>query len=60
MLHLDLVVTPPPPDEPVRDVITPVAVEEWSEEPPAFEYKQVTFHRSDSDPPPTIDVDHPD
>jgi hypothetical protein len=57
MLHLDLTVTPPDPDAGVPEVITPVSTE-WRQAPPALEYQQVTFHRSDAEPPPTIDVVH--
>jgi hypothetical protein len=57
MLHLDLTVTPPEPGTGVEDVITPVS-REWKQAPPALEYEQVTFHRSDAEPPPTMKVDH--
>jgi hypothetical protein len=58
MLHLDLVVTPPPPDKGGTKVITWVPVE-WRAESPAFEYQQVQIRRADADPPPIMDVDHP-
>jgi hypothetical protein len=58
MLHLDLVVTPPAPDTPVIEVRTPESAE-WRQSPPALEYTDVEFHRSDADPPPTIKVEHP-
>jgi hypothetical protein len=58
MLHLDLIVTPPPPGTPVQEVLTPEEVE-WREAPPALEYEEVEFRRSDSDPPPIMKVDHP-
>jgi hypothetical protein len=38
--------------------MTLVDIDEWREEPPAAEYEQVEFHRSDGTPPPTIDVEH--
>lgn len=57
ILHLNLVVTPPPPNKIVRPVVTPVPVD-WRAAPPAFEYEEVEFHRADSAPPPKMKVDH--
>jgi len=59
MLHLDLTVTPPPSGTPVEEVITPVS-REWKQAPPALEYKEVSFHRSDADAPPPMKVEHPE
>jgi len=56
ILHLDLVVMAPGGTEP--EVMTWIDIDEWMQAPPAREYQQVQFHRSDRDPPPIIDVDH--
>lgn len=60
MLHLDLVLTPPPEGSAVPEVLTPCPVE-WSVEAPALEYDQVEFHvvGTDDEPPAVIKVDHP-
>jgi len=60
MLSLDLLLTEPPPDTPVMDVLTPCPVE-WSVDDPAIEYQQVQFRvrGSEDEPPPTIEVVHP-
>jgi hypothetical protein len=58
MLHLDLVVTPPSPEQGARAVVTWVPVE-WRAKSPTIEYQQVKIHRADASAPPTLDVDHP-
>jgi hypothetical protein len=61
MLHLNLVLTPP--DQGALDVVQWIEVDEWREESPALEYKEVEFHVSDPDyspPPPVIEVQHPE
>lgn len=60
MLRLDLVITPPPDGTAVTEVLTPVPVE-WSDADPQIEYLQVQFDvvGTDDEPPPIIDVEHP-
>jgi hypothetical protein len=41
------------------EVMTLVDIDEWRQQPPAHEYEQVEFHRSDAKPPPIISVEHP-
>jgi hypothetical protein len=60
MLTLDLVLTAPPEGTAVPEVLTPVSVE-WSVDDPPTEYRQVQFKvvGTDDEPPPVIDVEHP-
>ncbi len=61
MLSLDLVLQRPDGDA-VPEVLTPCDVE-WSADDPAIEYEQVQFRvvgGTDDDPPPVIDVEHPE
>jgi hypothetical protein len=57
LLHLDLVLTRPKGG--AAEVMTLVDIDEWRQQPPAHEYEQVEFHRSDAKPPPIISVEHP-
>ena len=61
MLVLNLVITPPEEGAVTTDALTPVEVE-WSVDDPQIEYEQVEFRvvGSDDDPPPVIDVVHPE
>lgn len=61
MLSLDLVLQSPPEGSAVPEVLTPCAVE-WSVDDPPIEYQQVQFRviGTDDEPPPVIDVDHPE
>jgi hypothetical protein len=64
LLSLDLLLTEPPPGTAVAQVLTPCPVE-WSVEDPAIEYQQVQFRVlrvqvSDEEPPPILDVAHPE
>jgi hypothetical protein len=61
MLSLDLVITPPADGVAVPEVLTPVQVE-WSIDDPQTEYRQVQFRvvGTDDEPPPVIDVQHPE
>lgn len=50
------------PTGPVLEVVTPIKLEEFRIENPPFEYTQVEFHiegASDIEPPPVIEVEHP-
>ncbi|HEV2815328.1 MAG TPA: hypothetical protein VGW10_18880 [Solirubrobacteraceae bacterium] len=61
MLPLDLVLTPPGYDAPTTPALHPVPVE-WSVDDPSIEYRQVQFFvvGTDDEPPPVIDVEHPE
>jgi len=61
MLTLDLVLNPPPEGTSVTEVLTPIPVE-WAVADPEIEYRQVQFHVvvTEDDPPPVIDVEHPE
>lgn len=61
ILALDLVLTPPPEGTAVTQALTPVPVE-WSAADPEIEYRQVQFRvvGADDEPPPVIDVTHPE
>jgi hypothetical protein len=62
MLHLDLILIPPPPDSSQADVLDRQDLEEWREAPPLREYQEVEFHvkGTDDDPPPVMKVQHPE
>ena len=61
LLHLDLVFTPPDEGSAQTDPLEPFELREWREAPPVREYQQVEFHvrGSDDQPPPILEVDHP-
>ncbi len=62
MLSLNLVITPPDEGAVTTDALTPVDVQ-WSVDDPQTEYEQVQFRvlgSPDDDPPPVIDVVHPE
>jgi hypothetical protein len=61
MLALDLVLDPPPEGAATTDALTPCEVE-WSADDPPIEYAQVEFRLvggEDDEPPPVLDVEHP-
>ena len=63
MLSLDLLLMEPPPGTAVSEVLTPCPVE-WSVVDPAIDYQQVQFRvltvrASDDEPPPVLEVVHP-
>ena len=64
LLELDLVLTAPPEGDAVPEVLTPVELAEFRLENPAIEHTQVYFHLvggdDAEDPPPPIDVEHPE
>jgi hypothetical protein len=50
------------PDGPALKVLTPIELEEFRLESPPIEYTQVEFHvegATDIEPPPVIEVEHP-
>jgi len=60
MLSLDLILEGPAGGDPATDVLTPCAVE-WSVDDPSIEYQEIQFHvvGTQDDPPPVLDVEHP-
>ncbi len=61
MLHLNLILTAPPEGSAVTEVLTPISLE-WSVDEPQIDYREVEFHvvGTDDDPPPVLDVVHPE
>ena len=61
MLSLDLVLEPPPEGSAVTDALTPCPVE-WTLDDPSIDYEQVDFHivGTEDEPPPVLDIEHPE
>jgi hypothetical protein len=61
MLSLDLVLEPPANGSAVTDALTPCAVE-WSIDNPPIDYEQVEFRivGTEDEPPPVLDIEHPE